>query len=210
MSINDSNVNFDMDGDGIKDRTAWVAAGDAMLAYDKDLNGLIEGTDEIGFKQNGAPTDLEGLRRDFDTNQNGIFSKVDEEWDKFGLWQDSNQNGITDEGEFRSLKEWGIKSLNLVADLDRGILPGRAVILGTSEYTKMDGTKGQVTDAILPIVKGTQEGASEAEIQRQAELIVQAMASATDNEGIASLFPNRREDETSSTSLSMANPLDGV
>lgn len=207
VDIDDSNVNFDMDGDGIKDRTAWVSATDGIFAYDKDLNGLIESTDEIGFKQNGAPTDLEGLRRDYDTNEDGLLSSEDSEWHKFGLWQDKNQNGITDAGEFRSLEEWGIESIGLVSDLEKEILPGKAYITGRSEYTKTDGTTGVVTDAVLPIVKGTEGGLSEIEIQQKIDLIKQAMATAAGDEGMTPLTPNPNSDEMAPSAFAVANPL---
>jgi len=53
--LNESSVYFDMDGDGFKERTAWVESGDGLLVLDKNSNGTIDnGTELFGnFTQLG-------------------------------------------------------------------------------------------------------------------------------------------------------------
>ena len=85
---------FDMDLDGIADRTGWVGADDALLALDRNGNGIIDDSSEISFADDleNALTDLEGLRA-FDTNANGLLDAGDERFADFRVWQDVDQNG---------------------------------------------------------------------------------------------------------------------
>ena len=48
-----------------------------------------------------------------DSNNDGIISNLDENFDKLQIWQDSNSNGVSETNELKSLSELGIKSLNL-------------------------------------------------------------------------------------------------
>ncbi|UUZ65416.1 hypothetical protein LP417_13320 [Polaromonas sp. P1-6] len=47
--VDDSNVFFDVNGDGWKRRMAWTSPGDGLLAFDKDGDGKITSFDEISF-----------------------------------------------------------------------------------------------------------------------------------------------------------------
>ncbi|AWW75330.1 hypothetical protein CD351_12915 [Erythrobacter sp. KY5] len=143
-----STVYFDMDLDGIADRTGWVAADDALLALDRNGNGIIDDSSEISFADDleNALTDLEGLRA-FDTNQNGLLDAGDERFAEFLVWQDANQNGISDEGELRTLTEAGIVQLNLTLN-QTGEEPAddHNVIFATTDYLNSDGSLGLVGD----------------------------------------------------------------
>ena len=70
VSHADSSASFDMNGDGVVDRTGWIEAGDALLALNRNNDGKITQISEISFVG-----DLAGGRRDqprglvaFDTN----------------------------------------------------------------------------------------------------------------------------------------------
>lgn len=41
VSRADSSASFDMNGDGVVDRTGWIEAGDALLALDRNNDGKI-------------------------------------------------------------------------------------------------------------------------------------------------------------------------
>ena len=75
---NTSAARFDWDGDGHRDRTGWMGAGDGLLVYDRDGNGTVSGAGELSFVNDrpGARSDLDGLRA-FDSNGDGIFSAAD-------------------------------------------------------------------------------------------------------------------------------------
>jgi len=108
---------FDLDGDGYRERAAWVSADDGLLADDKDGDGAITDHDELSFVGyvEGAQTDLEGLSH-FDTNGNGELDPGDTDWSKFRVWQDLNRDGESDPGELRTLTEAGISSIPLTGD----------------------------------------------------------------------------------------------
>lgn len=140
IAASDSNVFFDTDGDGLVNEIGWISGDDGFLVYDKDEDGAIEDFDELSFTSyvDGATTDLEGLRH-FDTNQNGQFDSGDEEWSKFKIWQDSNQNGVVDDGELFTLEELGLAALNLTSDGEVVEQNGNT-IHGTTSFVHTDGT----------------------------------------------------------------------
>uniref|UniRef100_UPI003D0C101E Ig-like domain-containing protein n=1 Tax=Sedimenticola sp. TaxID=1940285 RepID=UPI003D0C101E len=149
VDVNDSNVFFDMDGDGWKQRTSWVGSDDGLLVYDVDGDGLITNTDEISFVDylDSAQTDLEGLAA-FDTNADGIFDANDDMWTKFGVWQDANQNGITDAGELHSLDAMGVTSVGLTSDGNFQIINGQTVH-GVAAMQMADGSQLDLADVTL-------------------------------------------------------------
>ncbi|WP_297726269.1 Mbeg1-like protein [Limnohabitans sp. Rim8] len=146
-NLDDSKVLFDINGDGVKDLLAWTAADDGLVVFDKNGDGLIQDVDEVSFLSylTGAMTDLEGLSG-FDTDKDGKLTAKDALWSKFGVWQDKNQNGVTDDGEFKGLEAWGIKSIDLTSDQMMDQL-GDVYIMGKSTFERTDGSKGEIADA---------------------------------------------------------------
>jgi len=149
INVDDSNVFFDVNGDGWKQRTSWVGADDGLLAYDIDGDGKIDQSGEISFTQykEGAQSDIEGLKA-FDTNSDGIFSAADDKWASFGIWQDANQNGITDDGELRSLNDMGVASIALTTDGQFQIINGQTVN-GVGSVDLNDGSSLDFADVAL-------------------------------------------------------------
>ncbi len=149
VALPDSSARFDVNGDGAREAIAWVAADDGLLVYDHNSDRIIERLDEISFTGYlpGARTDLEGLAA-FDTNHDGALSARDAEWSDFGVWQDKNQDGRTDAGEFRALAEADIAQIALASDHRLETRDGN-VIFGTSSYTRTDGTDAEVADVRL-------------------------------------------------------------
>lgn len=154
IALAESPVTFDMDSDGIRDRTGWVAADDAMLALDRDGNGSIDGISEISFVGDlpGAQSDAEGLAA-FDTNENGFLDAGDARFAEFRLWQDLDQNGVSAASELRSFDELGIEYLGLTLNLT-GATPGEGsgsdnTVYATTEFIRADGTTGMVGDVFF-------------------------------------------------------------
>ena len=137
---------FDADHDGKRDRIAWIADGTALLTFDVDEDGNIARTDEINFVgyKEGAKTDLEGLTA-FDSNADNLLDGNDRLWHQFGIWQDKNQDGVTQKGELVSLDAAGIRSISLVSDKIASTV-GDVLIYGRSHFTRVDGTVGTVGD----------------------------------------------------------------
>ncbi|WP_422368596.1 Ig-like domain-containing protein [Pelagibius sp.] len=149
VGLDETSAFFDITGDGYRNRLAWAAADDGILAYDKQGDGEITDADEISFVDyvDGAQTDLEGLTH-FDTNSDGVLDANDAEFESFGVWQDVDQDGVSDPGEFRSLSDMGIKSIELQSD---SVVEERddSYIYGSGFYTYSDGSVGAFADAAL-------------------------------------------------------------
>ena len=128
-------VYFDMDDDGYLEQTAWAAADDGFLVIDLNADGsrgagdgVIDQTRELVFSLWGedGDTDLQALATAtdenaaliFDSNGDGILDSNDTVWSELRIWQDSNQNGVTDDGELMTLDELGFTQINLTYDPD--------------------------------------------------------------------------------------------
>jgi Ca2+-binding RTX toxin-like protein len=148
VDLESSQVRFDMNLDGTRDQTGWVGADDGLLVLDRNGNGIIDDAREISFAADDeqAVTDLEGLRF-WDTNRNGFLDGGDDDFGRFQIWRDLNQNGISETNELFSLSALGIKSLNLTLNLTGDELVGdRNVLFATSEFHRTDGTTGLIGD----------------------------------------------------------------
>ncbi len=142
-----SQVVMDVNGDGLLDQTAWAGAPDGVLVWDKYADGLVHDASQYAFAQYGGNSDLQGLAAGFDTHQDGKFDAQDAKFAEFKVWQDLNQNGISDAGEVRSLADWGITEIKLSSD---GVVrtPATGVTeAGRTTATTTDGTSILVADA---------------------------------------------------------------
>ena len=144
-----STANFDYAGDGYAEQTAWVAAGDALLVYDHNGDRVANDGLEISFIQYNpdARTDLEGLSLAFDSNYDGVFDVNDARFADFGIWTDFNADAKTDAGEFQTLIESGITSINLTSDGQLvSAADGDVLVHGSTTYSYADGTTGLAQD----------------------------------------------------------------
>jgi hypothetical protein len=124
------------------------------LAYDFNQDGVITMSQEFVFTE-WAPqalTDMQALALVFDSNRDGVLSSLDREWSKFGLWVDANGNAVNDEGEYLSLDDLGVVSINL--DYQPGSVStieavGDVIVAGTSLVTWADGSSTQAADALF-------------------------------------------------------------
>ena len=111
-------VFFDIDADGFAEKMAWVNNKDALLVIDRNGNGVIDDVSEL-FGDNTKLTNgqkasngFEALR-EFDSNHDGVIDQNDENWSKLKLWQDSENDGISQSDELTSFEEVAIKSIAL-------------------------------------------------------------------------------------------------
>lgn len=97
-------VNFDLDGNGMAERINWIQGDDAILAYDKNEDGVInDGTEVFGdntILKSGekAANGFEALA-EFDSNGDGIINAEDERFEQLLVWQDLNGNDLIYGGE---------------------------------------------------------------------------------------------------------------
>jgi Ca2+-binding RTX toxin-like protein len=114
VNSEESGVAFDWNGDGYYESTAWIGSDDAFLVIDLGLDGIIDNADELTFAQSGVAgaTDLDRLKG-YDTNDDGVLDANDAQFGDFRLWQDLNQNGLSDPGELLTLAAAGVESIDL-------------------------------------------------------------------------------------------------
>ena len=145
-SLGYSQVVMDVNGDGRLDQTAWADAQDGVLVWDKYADGLVRDSSQYAFTQFGGNTDLEGLAMGFDSNDDGKFNALDAKFGEFKVWQDADQDGVSDAGEVRSLADWGLTEINLTSDgVVRTPAPGVREA-GQTTATATDGTSVLVGD----------------------------------------------------------------
>jgi hypothetical protein len=129
--------------------TGWASGTTGILAFDEDGNGKIEGPRELDFTQHApnANTDLEGLRLGFDSNQDGLLSAADNQFGKFRLWLDANENGLTEAGELRTLPEAGLSEMVLQPLLNtENTSVGANSLSNVGSFRRTDGTSSLYAD----------------------------------------------------------------
>ncbi|MDR3088959.1 MAG: tandem-95 repeat protein [Desulfobulbaceae bacterium] len=140
---------FDWNGDGVAEKTGWLAVDDGFLAYDFDGDGRIAHSKEISFRDYvpGATTDLQGLAY-FDDDHNGFLDPGDGQWSSFGVWRDLDGDGLSGDGEFSGLDQLGITSLHLNSDHNVSMENGN-IVHGLTTYTTVDGASHIAADVGL-------------------------------------------------------------
>lgn len=139
-------VSFDITGDGLKETVSWAKASDGFLVYDRNRNGTIDSGKELFGDQHGAANGFEELAK-FDSDQNGVINDKDTIYKDLSVWQDKNQNGISEESELTSLKELNISEISLDNDGRSERVAGNRVE-GYSSYTR-ESVKREVGEVFL-------------------------------------------------------------
>ncbi len=160
-----SMILFDHNADGIKTGTGWVKADDAWLVLDRNGDGLIDSGRElfgvdtllsgtVGVDAVFARSGFEALRvLDTGSGQagsagagDGVFNADDAAFDQVRLWQDLNQDGISQANELFTLAQKNIRSISLIVsdtaiNLGNGnSISGTVVVTRNSGVDTMAGT----------------------------------------------------------------------
>ncbi|RWI50097.1 MAG: hypothetical protein EOR16_31090 [Mesorhizobium sp.] len=133
-----STVHFDYDGDGFAERTGWVSADDGILVADTNGNGVVDGAGELF----GSPTqDGFAVLETLDSNGDGKIDASDSVFGTLRVWQDLDQDGVSDAGEMMTLAEAGIVSIALTRTDVAGTNAGHDVGY-EALFTRANGSTG--------------------------------------------------------------------
>jgi hypothetical protein len=135
---------FDLDGDAFAERAGWVGADDGLLAVDVNGNGEIDDISEL-FGDYTAATGFATLTT-FDSNADGIINAADANFGQLKIWQDVNQNGISEASELKTLAEAGVASISLASVGVNQTVNGNT-ISALSTFTRTDNSTGTVAEA---------------------------------------------------------------
>ena len=119
-------VDSDPNNDADNPNSNQTIAG--RLALDADNDGVVDPIADTDFSSQ-APSDWDGLKA-FDTNQDGLLDLSDPQWQSLGVWNDANQDGQFQNGEFQTLAALDVAAI----DLDAGLTSGELSV------TKTDGS----------------------------------------------------------------------
>ncbi|TFI58518.1 hypothetical protein E2493_09710, partial [Sphingomonas parva] len=137
---------FDIDGDMFRERTGWLDSDDGFLVLDANRNGRVDDISEMfGNAREGGFAELAS----HDRNGDGVISAADLVWSELRIWQDYDQDGLTDSGELATLEELGILSIGVSGTALGLRTPQGADLLSHGTFTRTDGTTGNSYEAIF-------------------------------------------------------------
>ncbi|MEM6255987.1 MAG: SdrD B-like domain-containing protein, partial [Cyanobacteria bacterium P01_D01_bin.156] len=143
----DEGVTFDMLETGNAVNTGWLSGEDGFLAVDNNGDGLISSRGELFGGLVG-----EGFAKleSFDTNGDGLVNEADDLFADLRLWQDINQNGVTDSGELVNLATAGITDL-VTGHTDVFSTDAAGNIHGEHSFAKRNGSTIDMVDVYFQV-----------------------------------------------------------
>ena len=142
VALAGSATHFDLDDDGVAERTGWVAPQDGLLVHDGNANGVVDGVGEL-FGSGGIDgyDDLKTL----DLNNDGRIDAADPAFAELVVWRDINSDGVSTPDELLTLAQAGITRFNLAYTQTNVDVDGN-LIARTGSYTRADGsTRGMAS-----------------------------------------------------------------
>jgi len=150
-------VLFDLNNDGKKDLTGWIAGkDDAFLALDLNQDGIIDNGGELfgdnTLLNNGrkASNGFEALAQ-YDTNKDLKIDEQDKTWKDLLLWLDINHNGFSEKEELILIKDSQVHEIYLeysyLNKVDHGNL-----LRECSSFKNKDGSLGSIIDVWFKVI----------------------------------------------------------
>lgn len=109
-------VHFDHDGNLRAELSGWTGAGDGLLVWDRNNDGLITSGAELLGNQTLLPDGTLAANgfaalAAYD-NGDGQITAADQIYVNLGVWRDENGNGEVESGELTSLADWGVTAIS--------------------------------------------------------------------------------------------------
>lgn len=158
--MRDRRIYFDVDQDGMRERTAWVKPDDGLLVLDRDGNGRIDHAGELfGYGDTIIRPDVPNRTAELvqewesgfdrlaalDDNGDGQISAEDAAYDTLLVWRDFDGDGINQPDETGSLLDHQIVSIPTTAE-PSDIEINENPVTDMATYTRVDGTRWAVGD----------------------------------------------------------------
>ena len=112
-SLENSDVYFDVDGDGFREKTGWLKSDDGLLVFDRNKDGYINDISELfGNQTTGGFTEL----RELDSNNDGQITAADTNFADLQVWRDFDEDGRSDVNELFTLDELNITKIDAIGN----------------------------------------------------------------------------------------------
>jgi Ca2+-binding RTX toxin-like protein len=146
---------FDHDANGFAESTGWIAPQDGLLAWDRNANGLIDnGTELFGDQtllRSGAKA-ASGLQAlaEWDSNRDGRIDANDARFADLRVWQDLNQDGVSQIDELKSLLDAGIAAISLASTATTGTPDANGnTLIRNGSFVRADGSTGLAGEIVF-------------------------------------------------------------
>lgn len=152
-SLEESSTFFDLDSNGMAEKTGWVTGGDALLAMDLDGDGMIGSGRELFGDQTVMPDGTLASHgfaalQALDSNGDGSIDAADNQFTDLRVWHDANGDGISDAGELATLEDHGVTSISTTAQASQAVVAGHAIPYYAS-FARSDGSESAVYDVFF-------------------------------------------------------------
>ncbi|MEQ8192103.1 MAG: hypothetical protein ABRQ39_29335 [Candidatus Eremiobacterota bacterium] len=129
-------INFDINGDGTEEKTAFVTGGDGLLALDRNHDGKITSGTELFGDQNGAEDGFMELAK-FDSNNDSVINRDDPVFKDLKVMIVTGKNS-----ELYSLDRLDISEISLAGKNKAGFYNNGNYIKETTNFKRSDGSQG--------------------------------------------------------------------